>query len=83
MASGFRIAKKYDVRTLIEIYMPSPDVKQSIVRMSYIQEWNDGPAFWEIPLRNEIDEKMAKVTAEIFDNLMPEVNRLAPKVAPQ
>ena len=82
MATGFKIAKKYDVRTLIEIYMPAPEIKQSVVRMSYIQEWSEGPAFWEIPIKNEVDEKMAEVTTEIFDNLMPEVNRLAPKVSP-
>ena len=81
IATGFKIAEKYTVQQVIELYKPDPEVNQTVLRVSWNNEWTDGgPAFYERPVYEQVQTKYQEVAREIFGKVLPHYKDAASKL---
>ena len=81
IATGFKIAENYTVQQVIEVYKPDPEVEQTVLRVSWNNEWtNGGPAFYERPVYEQVQTKYQEVAREIFGKVLPHYKDAASKL---
>ena len=83
MATGFKIAEHFDIESIIEVYQPDPDVKQSIITLLYLQNWPKGAAFYEWPIQTALTTKQEKLSKTLFTEFLPYATKTAQRLPPK
>ena len=70
-ASGFKAADSYTIKSIIEVYQPDSAVEQSVLRLTWNNDWKKGTKVYEWAIRWELEDKQKLLTKKIFEEFLP------------